>query len=152
MKILYKLTVVLLFFCFCSCIVKAPRYTTVDKVFALKMGMTKEEVNQVLETPPYNFKAMNDSVTVCLYKYRVTDRTTLPFLLKANNGKRILGKYVNLLVTFNKTGHTSQLESCGDCDETIIETKRFDVNKLFTLLTVTLPIVLVYLGIKLSTK
>jgi hypothetical protein len=145
-----SLFILVLFAMLSSCIVNAPRYTTVEKVFTLKLGLTKDEVAKVLETPAYNLKSMTDSETVLLYKYRVKDRTTLPFMLKPNNGKRIDSKFVNLVITYNKQGVSKSIMSCGDCDETIVETKRLDINKLFTLLTVTIPVVLVYFGIKLG--
>jgi len=147
----FPLLILVFFICiFSSCIINAPRYTTVEKVFALKLGLTKDEVTKILETPPYTLKLMTDSETVLLYKFRVKDRTTLPFLLKPNNGKRIDGKYVNLLVTYNKQGLAKNIMTCSDCDETAIETKKINIDKVITLLTVTLPIVLVYLGIKLG--
>ena len=135
---------------FSSCIIIAPKYTTVEKVFALKLGLTQEQVSESLGIPPYNFKSKTDSETVLLYKFRVRDRATLPFFLKENNGKKILGKYVNLLVTYDKYGYSKKMESCNDCDETIIETKKLNIDKIVTLLTVTLPVILVFLGIKLT--
>jgi hypothetical protein len=137
----------------CSCIVTAPRYTTVEKVFTLKTGMTSDEVAQALGIRPYNISSMSDTETVYLYKYRLTDRTTVPLFMGATNGKSVLGKYVNLLVTYNKAGLVTKLESCGkECDETIVETNQVDINKVITFLSVTLPIVLVFVGIKLGMK
>ncbi|MEO6304754.1 MAG: hypothetical protein ABIP51_16455 [Bacteroidia bacterium] len=143
-----KLFIVLFAFIITSCVVRAPRFTMVEKVFELKMGMTKEEVSQVLNVKPYNFKLLNDTVSVLLYKYRVTDRVILPFLLKENNGRSVRGKYVNLMITYNVSGKATRIESCNDCDPTTIDEKKFDVNKVVTFLTVTLPVVLVFLGIK----
>jgi len=130
-----------------SCLVKAPRYTSAEKVFALKLGMSKEEVSNTLDLKPYYLKSLSDTQSVLLYKYRVTDRAVLPFLLKENNGKSVKGKYVNLMVTFNIYDKAVKIESCNKCDESSIEEKKFDVNKLATFLTVTLPVVLVFLGI-----
>lgn len=132
---------------FSSCLVKAPKYTTVEKTFELKLGMSKEEVSNTLNLKPYYLKSVTDTQTVLLYKYRVTDRAVLPFLLKENNGKEIKGKYVNLMVTYNIYDKAVKIESCNKCDESSIEEKKFDVNKLATFLTVTLPVVLVFLGI-----
>jgi len=130
-----------------SCIVKAPKYLTVEKVLTLRQGMTKEEVSQILGIPPYNMVSMNDTAEfVLLYKYRVTNRATVPFFLKPTNGKPVRGKYVNLLVTYDKEGKVKSMESCVDCDETLIEEKRLDPDKIVTLITVTLPAVMVYLG------
>lgn len=133
-----------------SCIVKAPKYTTVEKVFDLKLGMSKEEVSGTLNIKPYYLKALTDTQSVLLYKYRVNDRAVAPFLIKENNGKTVKGKYVNLMVTYNIYDKAIKLESCNKCDESAIEEKKFDVNKLATFLTVTLPLVLVFLGITYS--
>lgn len=130
-----------------SCLIKAPKYTTVEKVFDLKLGMSKEEISAALNLKPYYLKSLTDTQTVFLYKYRVTDRAVLPFLLKENNGKEIKGKYVNLMVTYNIYNKAVKIESCNKCDESAIEEKKFDFNKLATFLTVTLPVVLVFLGI-----
>ncbi|MBA2613402.1 MAG: hypothetical protein H0U95_15665 [Bacteroidetes bacterium] len=122
-----------------------------EKVLELKIGMTKEEVSQQLNSKPYNFKLLTDTETILLYKYRVVDRAVLPFLLKENNGKTVRGKYANLLVAYNKSGKATKIESCNDCDETIIEEKKINIDKIVTFLTVTLPVVLVFLGIKFAT-
>jgi hypothetical protein len=111
--------------------------------------MTKEEISKVLDTKPYNFKLLTDTASVLLYKYRVTDRAVVPFLLKENNGKSVRGKYVNLMVTYDAaSGKSTRIESCSDCDETEIQEKKFDIDKVITFLTVTLPVVLVFLGIQ----
>ena len=144
-KVVFLLIVTALF---SSCIVRAPRYTTLEKVLDLKVGMTKEEVSQQLNSKPYNFKLLTDSESVLLYKYRVVDRAVAPFLLKENNGKTVLGKYVNLMISYDKTGKATKIESCNDCDETIIEEKKINIDKVVTFLTVTLPVVLVFFGIK----
>lgn len=135
-----------------SCIVRAPRFTRVDKVSDLKLGLTPEEVTNTLGTIPYYPVSMNDSEFTVLYKYRVTDRTTLPFLLKENNGKEVRGKYVNLMVTYNKHRHVKKYVSCNDCDVTDVQQKKIDINKVVTFLTVTLPVVLVFLGIRFGSQ
>ncbi len=147
-KLKYSILFFLVPALFSSCFVRAPRYTTLDKVFALHVGMTKEEVSNTLNSKPYNLKLLTDSVHILLYKYRVNDRATFPFLLKENNGKQVLGNYANLLVTYNKKGVSTKIENCTDCDLTTIEEKKLDINKIVTFLTVTLPVVLVFLGIK----
>ena len=134
---------------FTSCIVRAPQYSRVEKVLTLKQGMTKEEVSTVLGIQPYNIVSMNDTgETVLLYKYRVTNRSIVPFFLNETNGHKVRGKYVNLLVTYNKDGKVKSMETCVDCDETIIEEKRVDPDKIITLITVTLPAIMIYLGLK----
>ena len=148
-----KILFALLFSCtFCSCVVNAPKYTTIEKVLVIQLGMSQDSVSKILGIPPYNFILKTDSETVLLYKFRVSDRTTIPFLLGPANGKKIRGRYVNLLVTYNRAGLAKKMESCNNCDETIVEEKRLDINKVVTLITVTLPIVLVFLGIKFGLK
>jgi hypothetical protein len=138
---------------FCSCVVTAPRYTTVEKVFELKLGMSKDSVNQILGTGPYLLKAMNDTGSTYLYKYRVTDRSTVPFFMGATNGHNILGKYVNLLITYDQDGKVTNLESCGnECDETVVETKGINIDKIVTFFSVTVPLALVLLGVTFGVK
>lgn len=134
-----------------SCVVKAPKYTSVEKIFELKLGMSKEEISNKLNLKPYYLKLLTDTQSIYLYKYRVTDRAVLPFLLKETNGKEVKGKYINLMVTYNIYDKAIKFESCNKCDESTIEEKKFDVNKLATFLTVTLPVVLVFLGITYGT-
>lgn len=135
-----------------SCLVKAPRYTSVEKTFELKLGMSKDEVSRALDLKPYYLKSLTDTQSIYLYKYRVTDRAVLPFLLKENNGKSVKGKYVNLMISYNIYDKATKIESCNKCDESSIEEKKFDFNKLTTFLTVTLPVVLVFLGITYGTS
>lgn len=146
-KIKNPVLIFIIFFVLSSCFVRAPKYTTVDKVFELKLGMSKEEVSGALNIKPYYLKSLTDTQSVLLYKYRVNDRAVPPFLLKENNGKTVKGKYVNLMITYNVYDKAIKLESCNKCDESAIEEKKFDFNKLATFLTVTLPVVLVFLGI-----
>lgn len=132
-----------------SCIVHSPMYSTLDKVLELKEGMTKDEVSKILGIPPYNFISLTDSgECTLLYKYRVKDRATIPFFTSGANGKPVKGKYVNLKVTYDKTGKLICMESCTECDETIIREKKVDIDKVITFLSVTVPAVLVYLGIQ----
>jgi hypothetical protein len=130
-----------------SCIVQAPKYTSVEQVFTLKTMMTKEEVNTALGVTPYDVKSVSDSQTVFIYKYRTTDRKTLPLFLGKTNGKSTPGKYVDLQVTFNKAGLVKSYETVP---EPVVprEKNSIDINSLFTLLTVTAPAVLVYLGLR----
>lgn len=136
----------------CACIVNAPKFTTVEKVLTLHLGMSQEEVSEALGIPPYNFILHNDTSTVLLYKFRVADRTTLPFLLRETNGKKVRGRYVNLLVTYNRRLIATKMASCNDCDPTVVNQKKIDINKVITFVTVTLPVLLVYLGIKIGIK
>lgn len=134
---------------FSSCIVQAPKYTRIEQVLTLKPGMTKDEVTAALGIPPYDIRSMNDKgETMLIYKYRVTDRKTIPLLMKPANGVRATGKWVDLFVTFSWDGKLTKLESCSGCEETKPTEKRIDINTVVTFITVTVPAVLVYLGLK----
>jgi hypothetical protein len=147
MKMMYVLGILVL--CgFCSCVVTAPRYSTSDKVFTLKIGMTEDEVAAALGVSPYYLKSETDSETILLYKYRVTDRTTLPVFMGPTNGKSVLGKFVNLLVTYDSKGVSKKFETCTTCDETTIATHKLDVGAVITFLTITLPWIVLFLGFK----
>jgi len=132
----------------CSCSVRAPKYSTIDNVFVLQLGQTKAEVSQILGIPPYNVVSVYDAGTVLLYKYRVKDRATLPFLLKGNNGKEALGKYVNLIVSYDTAGRVVYNQTCSECDKTIEEKNKLDIDKVVSLVTVTVPAILIFLGLK----
>ena len=147
MKLVYIVSTLLLLG-FCSCVVTAPKYSTVDKVYTLKLGMTKDEVSKALDVQPYYLYSMTDSATILLYKYRVTDRATLPLFMGPNNGKTLLGKFVNLLVTYNSKGISTKIETNTTSDVTTVATNKIDINAVITFLTVTLPIVLLFVGIK----
>jgi len=115
--------------------------------------MTKDSVDKALGVKPYLLKSKEDSESVYLYKYRVTDRATVPLFLGATNGKSIRGKYVNLLVTCDQDNKVTKLESCGsDCDETVVETNKIDFNKVLTFFSVTVPLALVAVGVILGVK
>ena len=130
--------------------VQAPKYTHVEQVLALKLGMSKEEVSKALGIPPYDIKSLNDTAEVLIYKYRVTDRKTVPLFKKETNGIKATGAYVDLLVTYDKTGIMTALETCSKCSNTEEKTTKLDIDKVITLITVTVPALLVYLGITLQ--
>ena len=129
-----------------ACIVHGPRYTTVDKVLKLKTGLTLNEVNSLLVSKPYDlyiFDSLGNKSYI--YKYRVTDRKTVPFLLKENNGKEITGRYMDLVAYFTSFDTLYKLESRPTDSE--IKEKRVNINNVLTFLTVTVPSVLLVLGI-----
>ncbi len=131
-----------------SCIIQAPKYASVEQVFALKTDMTQEEVSTALGIPPYSLKSKDDSEVVYIYKYRATERKTMPLFLKKTNGAKATGPYMDLSITFNaKTGKLTSMKSKVTPRE---EKGKYaiDVNSIFTLLTVTAPALLVYLGLQ----
>lgn len=143
---IFKIAVSFLFFS--SCIVQSPKYTTFEKVTALEIGMTKERVEKVLEIEPYNIKQVTDSSCRYIYVYRVNDRRTLLGATKPLNGKRTLGKYTQLIVTYSKNDIVTGFESCTQCPDDLERTRKVDVEKVILFITVTLPILLVYFGLK----
>ena len=133
---------------FGSCVVHAPKYTGIEEVLQLKVGMTKDEVSKTLGIPPYDLKSVTDSSTVYIYKYRTTDRKTLPFAMNKSNGMKSKGKWVDLFITYNHEGKVTAIVSCSDCETTRVSEKKIDLNMVLLLVTVTIPAVLLYFGLK----
>ena len=149
MEKLKNLSIILLFsFVFGSCIVHAPKYTGVEEVLSLKMGMTKEEVSKTLGIPPYDLKTESDSETVYIYKYRTTDRKTLPLLMNKTNGVKAKGKWVDLFVSYGQNGLVKDIRSCSDCEKVTVKEKKLDINSIIMLVTITIPSILVYVGLQ----
>jgi hypothetical protein len=80
-----------------------------------------------------------------MYKYRLTDRRTVPLFLKDTNGKEIRAKFSDLYCTFDKNEILISLYS--QKSESELKEHRFNINSFLTLLTVSVPAFLVYLGI-----
>lgn len=131
-----------------SCIVQSPKYAGVEQVLSLKAGMTKEEISIALGVPPYDIKSVTDSSSQFIYKYRTTDRRTLSFFTKKTNGIRATGKWVDLFVTYDKDGKSTEIRSCSDCGETKVSEKKIDYNAIIQMITLSVPAVLIYLGLK----
>ena len=141
-----KVAFILLFLT--SCIVQSPKYTTLEKVMSLQLGMSKGQVEEILGIQPYNLKAYNDTSNVFIYVYRVTDRRTISFDTKPVNGKKALGKYVQLDVAYSKDGKVINIESCSLCPDNLVTTSKIDFEKVLVFVTVTLPVLLIYFGLK----
>lgn len=129
-----------------GCIVKGPKYTHVENVLTVNNGMTLNEVNTLLKLKPYDLRSL-DSLgnKVLIYKYRLTDRRTVPLFLKDTNGKEISSKFMDLYCTFNSKNILVKLESKSSNSE--LKEQRLNINSVLTFLTVTAPAFLVYLGI-----
>jgi hypothetical protein len=134
-------------FCFTSCIIRSPKFASLDQAFAVKPGMTLEQVNTTLGIPPYALRSKTDSQTVYVYKYRTMERRTVPLFRKKTNGMKATGPLMDLNVTYNSKSIVTALKSKPSPKE---EKSQYtiDVNSVFTLLTVTAPAVLVYLGLQ----
>jgi hypothetical protein len=133
-----------------SCIVQAPKYASVEKVLSLTTGISKDSVSKILGIPPYDLKSISDSGIVLIYKYRTTDRKTIPFFMNKTNGVKAKGKWVDLFITYGKDDNVSGIKSCSVCEETKIAQKKFDYAPIISIISaLTLPAALIYLGIKL---
>lgn len=132
-----------------SCIVQAPKYSMVENVFQLKIGMSKEEVSAVMKTPPYDLKASDISgESIYIYKYRLRDRRTIPLFVNPTNGSKARGKYVDLFLSFGADNMLSKIESCSDCDKVKAERKIINFNAIITFVSITLPSIFLFLNLK----
>lgn len=130
-----------------SCIVSAPKYTHVEQVMQLKTGMSIDTVNQRLGITPYDMDIYDSTgYRSFIYKYRTTDRKTVPFMLKETNGKRKIGKYMDLVAYYDSTDIAYRFESRPT--DSKVDQKKFNINILVTIVTVVVPSLLVYLGIQ----
>lgn len=129
-----------------GCIVKGPKYTRVEKVMKLKNGMSLNNVNKTLEIQPYDLVSVDSAGNrTLMYKYRLTDRRTVPLFLKDTNGKEIRAKFSDLYCTFDKNGYLIKMVT--QKSESELKEHRLNINSLLTFMTVTAPAVLIYLGI-----
>ena len=145
---LFLITWFILFFT--SCIVESPKYTTLEKVISLQLGMSKAEVEERLGVKPYDLKAYTDTSNVFIYVYRVTDRKTLSLFTKPLNGHTSKGKYVQLEVSYSKKDKVINIASCNLCPDTLASTSKIDLGQIFTFVTITLPVILIYIGLRKS--
>jgi hypothetical protein len=130
-----------------SCIVSAPKYTHVEQVMQLKPGMSMDSVNSTLGIKPYDIDVYDSTgYRSFIYKYRTTDRKTIPFRLKETNGKEKIGKYMDLVAFFDSTDVAYRFESRST--DSKVDQKKFNINTIVTIVTVVVPALLVYLGIQ----
>jgi hypothetical protein len=142
----FKVALALLFLT--SCFVQSPKYTSLEQVMSLQLGMSKLQVEEILAVKPYDLKAKTDSSIVFIYVYRVADRRTLSINTKPANGKESLGKYVQLEIAYSKDEKVISIESCNLCPDNLVNTSKIDFEKVFVFITITLPVLLVYFGLK----
>ena len=130
-----------------SCIIQSPKYAKLSQVMSLQLGMTRELVEEILGVQPYDLKAFTDTTSVFIYVYRVNDRKTLSFNTKPTNGNKRLGKYVQLMIAYSKDNKAISIESCSLCPDNLVIKDKVDFEKIFVFLTVTLPVILIYIGL-----
>ena len=109
--------------------------------------MTKEKVEELLGVQPYDLKSVTDSSNVFIYVYRVMDRKTLSFYTRPLNGRKKIGKYVQLMVAYSKNNQVTRIESCSLCPDNLVIKNNVDFEKVFVFITVTLPVILIYIGL-----
>jgi hypothetical protein len=117
----------------------------VEKVLTVNLGMTVEEVSNILGIPPYDIKSRTDSSFILIYKYRVADRRTIPFIVTPTNGMKWRGKYVDLFITYSPMGRVTSINSCSDCEDSENVQKKIDIDftSIITLITVSIPAILI---------
>lgn len=140
-----KLPVLMFLVTLTSCFVNSPKFTTIDQVMKLQLGMTQNQVENILQLKPYDFKANTETGNTYIYIYRVFERRTLSFNTKSNNGNEQKGKYVQLEVTYSKQDSVTKIESCNLCPDNLVTNSKIDLGAAFVFLTVTLPVILLYL-------
>ena len=131
-----------------SCIVQSPKYTTLQKVISLHLGMSRAEVEETLGIKPYDLKAYTDTSNVFIYIYRTIDRKTFSFITKPINGRKSRGKYVQLQITYSKKDNVTKIESCNTCTDNLVNVNKIDFSGIIVFVTVTLPVLLIYFGLK----
>lgn len=131
-----------------GCIVQSPKYSTLSHVLNLKVGMTKEEVETELGIKPYDLQSRDDSTTVYIYVYRVEDRKTFSIQTRESNGQEVLGRYIQLAVTYSYDDKLVYMESCTSCPDNLEKVTKIDYMKIILFVTVTLPVILLFLGLR----
>jgi flavoprotein len=113
MKTKSKLVVVFLLILITqSCIVTSPKYTTIDEVVQIEIGMSLSELEKLLEIPVYDLYHINENgEKIIVFNYRVFDRKVPLKIMTPNNGKKTLGKYDKLIITLSKDNKVIKVES-----------------------------------------
>ncbi len=146
-----KYLYVLLAITFTSCYVQHPRFTTIDKVEKLKLGLHIDSVSKLLDVKPYDFISLDSSrQKTVLYKYRVKEIRRIPVLMRKTKGVEVDGKWKDLIVDINSDSEVIAYRTENEQLSSVTDKKKADPNKIIqgilTTITVTLPTVLVYLS------
>jgi len=134
-----------------SCLVKHPEYANYEDVTSLEAGMSFEALSDSLGIEPSYIKEDNvNGYRVYVYKYRLCEIKRVPIIMRRNTGIEVEGDFVDLMVTVDPSGTVVNLETCTDCTPSEIRTTVIDfdslVRGLTTMVTVTLPALLVFLS------
>jgi hypothetical protein len=79
----------------------------------------------------------------------VDDCSTISWLTKERNGKASLGKYVQLNVTYANDGRMMAIETCSMCPANMVEVTKIDFEKILGFLMVTVPALLILVGLQM---
>lgn len=134
-----------------SCLVQHPEYSGYDRAMSVDIGMTLDAVKDSLGIEPHYMKKKDESgQTIYAFPYRLCEIKRLPLFMKRNTGVEVEGDFVDLLVTVNENGVVTALETCTNCRLKDEKTTVVDFDGLIrgftTMLTVTLPALLVFLS------
>jgi hypothetical protein len=100
----------------------APKYSSVDNTFKVKLGMTQQAVTDTLGVESYHINELNASEEKTLaYKYRVDELKKAPLLMKENKGLETSGNYKDQLVTYNPEAVMLGVKTCYDCDDVKVQ-------------------------------
>ncbi|MBI1185674.1 hypothetical protein GC194_15510 [bacterium] len=135
-----------------SCTISSPKYATYDDVMKLYVGMSLSALQDTLGLEPNYIKKadLQDGITIYDYKYRLKELKRFPLFMKKNTGFEADGEYVDLLVTVDSQNTVLKIETCTTCTQKEQKTTIVDFNSIIrgitTMVTVTLPAVLVFLS------
>lgn len=134
-----------------SCYVTHPRYSTIDEVMQLELGMHLDSANVILQTGPYDLVDITDTSTTYRYKYRLTNVRRVPHAQKRNSGMETDGRFRDLYLSVNTDNELIAIKTNEEPVNTEVEKKKVDVlaivNVVSDFIVVTLPTLLVYLSI-----
>ncbi len=136
-----------------SCVVQHPKYTMVENTFKLEIGMSKTEIDSVLGIAPQFIKKMDTTgVQIYSYKYRTRDIKRFPIIMRRDKGIPTEGNYTDLLVSYSPDSIAFNIETCTECTDNNEKKTKIDantiINSITTIITVTLPALLVFLSIR----
>jgi hypothetical protein len=127
----------------------APKYSSVDNTFKVKLGMTQQAVTDTLGVESYHINELNASEEKTLaYKYRVDELKKAPLLMKENKGLETSGNYKDQLVTYNPEAVMLGVKTCYDCDDVKEKKTKFSLAVIITAITVTVPSIFAYLQLR----
>ncbi len=89
---------------------QAPRFTTMDEIVKLEVGMSLDEVIETLGSKPYDLHTLSfdENQTVYNWYYKKIERKEDPKVLKtkkgATSGEEVIDKQQEIYITFDDDG------------------------------------------------